>query len=174
MTKIIAQNNLLYLRELNTEDLSDLREILQDKETMYAYEAPFSDKKVNEWLSWNLTSYQENGFGLWAVIDQKSEAFIGQCGIVYSKVDDDLLLEIGYLIKKNYWNQGYASSASQLCLKYAKEQLQAQKICSIIRDTNESSKRVAEKNGMRIVKEYYKDYSGQAVKHVVYSVQLIS
>ncbi|MBO0473133.1 GNAT family N-acetyltransferase [Enterococcus ureasiticus] len=172
MTKKIIENEQLYLREFTPDDFSDLCLILQDEETMYAYESTFSQEKVTDWLNWNLKSYEENGFGLWAIIDQKSDAFVGQCGIVYSDVENESLLEIGYLVNKHYRNQGYATSASQLCLTYAKTELNAKKICSIIRDTNLSSQKVAEKNGMTIVKQFDKDYSGLPVRHFVYSIDL--
>lgn len=172
MTKKITENERLYLREFTTDDFKDLCLILQDEETMYAYESTFTEEKVRDWLNWNLTSYKENNFGLWAIIDQKSHSFIGQCGIVYSDVENESLLEIGYLVNKNYWHQGYATSATQLCIDYAKNKLKAEKICSIIRDTNIPSRKVAEKNGMTIVKQFNKDYSGQPVRHVVYSIDL--
>jgi len=172
MQNRIIENEQLYLRELTSDDFEDLCLILQDEETMYAYEAAFTKQQVSDWLNWNLKSYQENGFGLWAIIDQKSQNFIGQCGIVYSDVENQLLLEIGYLVNKRYWNQGYATSASQLCITYAKNSLKAEKICSIIRETNLSSQKVAEKNGMTIVKQFDKDYSGLPVRHFVYSIEL--
>ena len=172
MQNRIIKNDQLYLRELTSDDFEDLSLILQDEETMYAYEAAFTKQQVSDWLNWNLKSYQENGFGLWAIIDQKSQNFIGQCGIVYSDVEDESLLEISYLVNKQYLNQGYASSASQLCMAYAKDKLKARKICSIIRDTNLSSRKVAEKNGMTILKQFDKDYSGRPVRHFVYSLDL--
>ncbi|MEI5991231.1 hypothetical protein A5881_002764 [Enterococcus termitis] len=172
MYKKIIENEQLYLREFTSDDFRDLCLILQDEETMYAYESAFTEEKVRDWLNWNLKSYQENGFGLWAIIDQKSKDFIGQCGIVYSDVEDESLLEIGYLVNKRYWNHGYATSASQLCITYAKNVLNAEKICSIIRDTNLSSRKIAEKNEMTIVKQFDKDYSGQPVRHFVYSIDL--
>lgn len=165
-------NELIYLREFTSEDFEDLGLILQDEETMYAYESAFTKEQVQNWLNWNLKSYQENGFGLWAIIEQKNHTFVGQCGIVYSDVEGESLLEIGYLVNKRYWNMGYATSASQLCLTYAKNELKAKKICSIIRDTNRSSQKVAEKNGMMIVKQFDKDYSGLPVRHFVYSITL--
>lgn len=57
-------------------------------------------------------------------------------------------------------------------MSYAKNELKAKKICSIIRDTNLSSRKVAEKNGMTIVKEFDKNYSGLPVRHFVYSIDL--
>lgn len=77
--------------------------ILQDPEVMYAYEAPFTEEKVESWLFWLLESDQNHQFGLWAIIDKKQNKIVGQCGIVYSEVENEQLLEIGYLLKKEYW-----------------------------------------------------------------------
>ncbi|MEI5994762.1 GNAT family N-acetyltransferase [Candidatus Enterococcus mansonii] len=170
--KKIIENERLYLRELTLDDFEDLCLILQDEETMYAYESAFTKEKVEDWLRWNMESYRKNRFGLWAIIDKHTSAFIGQCGIVLSDVEGESLLEVGYLVNKHYWNLGYATSASQLCIRYAKNKLHAKKICSIIRNTNRSSQKVAEKNDMTIIQQFDKDYSGQPVRHFVYSLDL--
>ena len=41
--EMILETERLYLRELNEADFGALCEILQDEETMYAYEGAFSD-----------------------------------------------------------------------------------------------------------------------------------
>ena len=46
----ILETDRLRLRPLTWEDWEDLCEILQDRETMYAYEHAFSDREVEEWL----------------------------------------------------------------------------------------------------------------------------
>lgn len=40
----------LYLREIRQSDYDDLCKILQDEETMYAYNGAFNDEEVQEWL----------------------------------------------------------------------------------------------------------------------------
>lgn len=168
----MIENQRVYLRELTESDIPHLSAILQDEETMYAYEGVYTDQQVEDWLVWNRESYADNGFGLWAIIDKATKAFIGQCGIVYSDVEGQSLLEIGYLVNKEHWGQGYAKEASHLCLCYARDYLKADKICSIIRDTNKPSRKVAEYNGMKVVKAYDKDYSGTPIRHLVYSLTL--
>lgn len=66
--KIIAKTERLYLRELNEYDFNALREILQDQETMYAYEGAFSNDETRDWLDRQIARYQKWGYGLWAVI----------------------------------------------------------------------------------------------------------
>ncbi len=170
---IKIENDRLYLREMTNEDISNLEGILKDAETMYAYEGSFTDSQVLSWLQWNMASYRTHGFGLWAVIDKGTSQFVGQCGIVFSVVEGEAVLEVGYLINKNFWGQGYAREASGLCVAYARDTLKAPKIASIIRDTNLASRRVAEYNQMEIVHEYDKDYSGVAVRHLVYSINFV-
>lgn len=43
---MILETDRLYLREMTTFDLSDLKEILQDRDVVYAYEHTFSDDEV--------------------------------------------------------------------------------------------------------------------------------
>ena len=47
---MILETERLYLREMNQSDFDSLCSILQDEDTMYAYEGAFSDDEVQEWL----------------------------------------------------------------------------------------------------------------------------
>ena len=47
---MIFETERLYLREMNQSDFDSLCKILQDEETMIAYEGAFSDSEVQEWL----------------------------------------------------------------------------------------------------------------------------
>ena len=47
---MILETERLYLREMNQSDFDSLCNILQDEDTMYAYEGAFSDDEVQEWL----------------------------------------------------------------------------------------------------------------------------
>ncbi len=46
---MIFETERLYLREMNQGDFDSLCKILQDEDTMYAYEGAFSDNEVQEW-----------------------------------------------------------------------------------------------------------------------------
>lgn len=47
---MILETERLYMREMNQADYNSLCKILQDEDTMYAYEGAFSDNEVQEWL----------------------------------------------------------------------------------------------------------------------------
>lgn len=167
---MILETERLYLREMNQADFKSLCKILQDEETMAAYEGAFHDSEVQEWLDRQISRYQRWGFGLWAVILKETDEMIGQCGLTMQPWKDREVLEIGYLFERLHWHQGYAIEAAAACKKYAFEVLNAGEICSIIRDTNTASQKVAVRNGMEAVDTWTKHYKGVDMPHIRFVV----
>lgn len=156
---------------MTQKDMPVLKAILQDEETMYAYNGAFSDAETQEWLDKQLVRYRQHGVGLWAVILKETDEMIGQCGILVQPWKGEEVLEISYLFRRDHWHQGYATEAVQGCKAYAFEDLGAQKVCSIIRDTNIASQNVAKRNGMKIVDHCIKHYKGVDMPHDMFAVQ---
>lgn len=165
---MILRTERLYLREMAPSDLAALRRILQDEETMYAYEGAFSDSEVQEWLNRQIARYRQWHFGLWAVILKETDEMIGQCGLTMQPWKESEVLEIGYLFERAYWHHGYATEAAMACKAYAFEVLGANEVCSIIRDTNVASQKVAQRNGMTPADTCIKHYKGVDMPHCRY------
>lgn len=168
---MILETERLYLREMNQADFHSLCEILQDEDTMYAYEGAFSDDEVWEWLYRQISRYQKWQFGLWAVILKETDQMIGQCGLTMQPWKGTEVLEIGYLFNRAYWHRGYAAEAAKACKKYAFETLMADEVCSIIRDTNIASQHVAVRNGMTVADAWTKHYRGIDMPHHRYVIR---
>lgn len=167
---MILQTERLYLREMTQDDFSSLCKILQDEETMYAYEGAFSDEQSQQWLNKQIANYKQWGFGLWAVVLKESEEMIGQCGLTMQLWKEKEVLEIGYLFQRAFWHNGYAIEAAIACKEYAFQTLNAEEVCSIIRNTNTSSQNVAIKNGMVATDSGIKRYRGIDMLHYRYVV----
>ena len=167
---IMIETERIYLREMVQSDFADLCEILQDAQTMYAYEHAFSDVEVQTWLKRQFDRYAKLGFGLWAVIDKQTNCFVGQVGLTIQDVEGTDELEIGYLVKRKYWHKGYATEAAKACKDYAFEHLKANRVVSIIRDTNYASQNVAKRVGMQLEKQFIKHYYNIDMPHYVYSI----
>ena len=75
------------------------------------------------------------------------------------------VLEIGYLFNRAYWGRGYATEAARACKQYAFARLGAAEICSIIREGNTASQRVALRNGMTRADRWTKRYRGVDMPH---------
>ena len=154
MKEMILKTKRLLLRELKQDDFDDICKLLQDPIVMYAYEGAFSKKEVQEWLDKQLRRYQNDGFGLWGMIEKGS----GE------------LPEIGYLLRAEYWHKGYATEAAIACKEYAFNILNFDKVYSIIRDTNIPSQKVALRNDMREIANFIKHYRNIDMLHLVFCV----
>ena len=71
LNNIIIETERLYLRKLQLSDMQALKDILQDKKVMYAYEHGFSDEEVVQWYERQQERYVQDGVGLLAVILKK-------------------------------------------------------------------------------------------------------
>ncbi|MCM1328926.1 MAG: GNAT family N-acetyltransferase [Ruminococcus sp.] len=169
---MILETERLYLRELTEGDFNSLCKILRDGETMYAYGGAFDEKMSRDWLDRQLGRYAEYGFGLWAAVLKENGEMIGQCGLTMQTWRERRVLEIGYLFRRAYWHKGYATEAAKACKEYAFDRLGAEEVCSIIRDTNAASQRVALRNGMKKSDEIFvKHYRGEDMPHYLYYVK---
>lgn len=166
MLPIIIETDRLLLRKLTPDDLPALRRLLQDDQAMVAYEGAFSDAEVQDWLDRQLARYQRWRFGLWAVLLRESGQVIGQCGLTMQPWKGQEVLEIGYLLERAHWHHGYATEAARACKDYAFATLDATEVCSIIRDTNLASQRVALRNGMTPADTWTKRYRGVDMPHI--------
>lgn len=167
----VMMTERLILRQMTEDDYDSLAAILQDEETMYAYEGAFSDEMTCEWLDRQIERYHKWGYGLWAVISKEEDKMIGQCGLTNQDWNGRQVLEIGYLFNKKYWHHGYATEAAVACKRYAFDKLHANEVCCIIRDTNVPSQRVALRNGMiKSTEVMTKLYRGVYIPHYLYSI----
>jgi RimJ/RimL family protein N-acetyltransferase len=78
------------------------------------------------------------GFGLWAVEERTTGAFMGRIGCVEPEGWPGF--EVGYALARPFWGQGYA-------LNYARNVLHKERIISLVRPENSASARVAERLG---------------------------
>ncbi len=139
---------------------------------MYAYEHAFSDEEVRDWLARQQARYAADGFGLWAMLEKETGAMAGQCGLTMQDIGRDApVVEVGYLLKKAYWHQGFATEAAIACKAYAFETLGFPEVFSIIRENNLPSQRVAQRNGMRVRGRLVKHYYGMDMPHLIFSVR---
>lgn len=151
----VYQDNLqterLYTRFLTSNDISLWAEFFKDHQAVAFF--PMAVRETPEvsaryWVERQLTRYEQQRYGMQALINKETDAFVGMCGLMTQTVDDKVELEVGYHVFKKYWGQGYAPEAARLFLDYAFTHDLSDSMVSIIDVGNFNSQHVAEKNGL--------------------------
>lgn len=167
MNEIIIETERLILRPIGHEDINDLLLIWGDAETMQYFPKTLNRQEISEWIDRNMQRYANYGHGLWAAILKSEQKLVGDCGLVFQEVDGVEELEVGYHFNKNYWGRGLAAEAARGCLNYAFQDLGRRRVISMIRPENTPSRRVAERNGLKIEKEVF----WRGYQHCVYAIE---
>lgn len=167
---MIVQTARLELREMTDADLPALRKVLHDPVAMTAYEGAFTDAESADWLRRQQERYRDDGFGLWAVVLRESGEMIGQCGITRQRIDDDEVIEVGYLFQRAHWHRGYAVEAASACRDWAFETLPIDELYAKVRSTNVASMNVAIRLGMTVRRTFTTHYRGVDMPHLAFAV----
>jgi [ribosomal protein S5]-alanine N-acetyltransferase len=117
----------------------------------YTGDVPFASVEEARQFLANYDAYEKWGYGRLNCYRKDTGEYIGWCGLKYHPAEDET--DLGYRLKKDYWNQGYATEASAVCLQYGFEKLDLPFIVARILSENRASIKVAEKLGMRFWKE---------------------
>ena len=148
----MIETERLVLREFTPEDLDELVRLRADPEVM-RYIGEQSREKVEQRLQYYISHYEPHGFGMWAVVDKRTEAMVGWCGLIF--LDETPEVEVGYGLARDYWGQGLMTEAARASLRYGFERAGLLRIVAVAMPENAASRRIMEKLGMRYEKMAY-------------------
>jgi RimJ/RimL family protein N-acetyltransferase len=106
-----------------------------------------------DWIKIQLQRYKDKRYGLYALIEIETGNYIGQCGLLAQKIENNNEIEIGYHLIPKYWGRGFGTEAAQGCRNFAFENNICDSLISIIDIRNNASQNVATKNGMKNTKQ---------------------
>ena len=110
---------------------------------------PLGESGVRRRLEADQAHWNEHRFGPWSLIELETGLFIGRGGLEWTEVDDRGAVELPWAIASQHWNRGFATEAASAALEWARS-LGLQPVVALINPDNGSSRRVAEKIGMRL------------------------
>jgi RimJ/RimL family protein N-acetyltransferase len=148
----MIETQRLRLRPFSSNDLDALAAINADPEAMryIGKGKPQSREQTQIRLDAILDHHKQYHFGLFAMVEKATDAFVGICGLQY--LDNTSEIEVGYRLARSFWGRGLATEAARACLHYGFEQLGLERIVAVIQPSNLPSKSVVEKIGLRYIK----------------------
>lgn len=170
--KIFAETERFILREILSSDMEGFFELDSDPEVhKYLGKNPVTSKQqIIDVINFIRQQYAENGIGRWAIIDKKTNAFIGWTGLKF--VTDwtnnhKNYYDLGYRLIQKYWGQGIATETAIASLNYAFEQLNTDEVYAMADCKNEGSNKILKKIGLRFIEKF--DLDG--VEHNWYKIE---
>lgn len=143
----VLETERLILRKVKATDIHDIYHYASDDEvTKYVcWPKHLNIKMTEQFLDFLGSQYKTGNYYYWALIHKADNKMIGTAGL--PKINDSIG-EIGFVIAKEYWNQGLASEVVKEVIKFGFAKLGLKKIIGYCYKKNIASGKVMTKCGM--------------------------
>ena len=166
----IASTKRLIIRELAVSDIPQIYTIYSDPQVRKYIDNidDYLDAEMEKQKANIQKVYSFYGYGLWGVFGKTSKKLIGRCGFENKTIDGKNEIMLSYLLDSEHWGYGYALECCEAALRYAKENLDMNRIVVVIDHDNSRSIKTAEKLGFK----YEKDVVFNDKDRKLFSIQL--
>ena len=157
--KIITETERLIIREIVSTDIDEMLALHSDPEVhRYLGNATIkSREKMLESIDFLKQQYKDFGVGRWALINKKTNEFIGWTGLEFVTKEINKhknFHDLGYRLMKRFWGQGFATESAFSSINYAFDTLNATKIYAMADIDNAGSNRILEKTGLHFIETF--------------------
>jgi RimJ/RimL family protein N-acetyltransferase len=138
----------LRLRAFRKSDLDDYAAMKADPEVqryLVGAGGPWDRGRSSRHLAFLIGRWQLAGTGMWAVEHRETGAFLGVTG--FTGPDDWPGFELAWTLARRWWGNGYATEGARAALDHAFNELEKDRVISLIHPDNRASIRVAERIG---------------------------
>ena len=147
---MILQTPRLTLRPLTLEDAEPLHAIMSDAEVMAFWDVSEIEdiELTTAILKSQLAGMKARKATYWAMEQTRDGAFVGCCDL--SEIDRwHHRAEVGFIIARRYWGDGYAQEAMEAVLDHAAQAMKLRRLTARTHLGNIRSVRLLEKLGFR-------------------------
>lgn len=140
----------LLLRRWCDDDLEQVVEMNSDPKVMEFIGPPLNEDQSKAMMERARESWEQRGYGRFAVEVLASGSVIGFVGLAQTRIDAHFApaVEIGWRLSTEYWGHGYATEGAIAVRDFAFEELGLPEIVSFTSKNNLRSRRVMEKIGL--------------------------
>ncbi|HVB91643.1 MAG TPA: GNAT family N-acetyltransferase [Acidimicrobiales bacterium] len=146
----------LDLRRFQLTDLGELAEVFSQPEVwQFPYGRGLTYTETEAFLDAQLQEWDTCGFGCWVARELSTGSMVGYVGLSVPMFLPEILpaVEVGWRFSPSAWGLGYATEGATAALDQAFWTLQLDRVCSVPQSDNPASVRVAERLGMKLIRE---------------------
>ena len=160
--KVHIETDRLIIRELEVYDAEGIFDLDSDID-VHEFLGKKPIKTIDEAykiIDFIRKQYIDNGIGRWAIVDKKTNDFIGWTGLKYEEGlrKEFNYYDLGYRLKKKYWGNGIASETAIESLKYGFEKLNLKEIGAAADINHLASNKILNKIGLKFIESF--NYKG--------------
>jgi RimJ/RimL family protein N-acetyltransferase len=141
----ILETERLRLRPFRESDFDDYAELCGDPEVSRYLSVRLNREQSWRHLAFLMGHWELRGYGMWAVEHRETGAFLGRIG--FADPDGWPGCELAWALARRWWGHGFATEGAKAALAYAFNDLNKDRVISLIRAENRNSIRVAERLG---------------------------
>lgn len=177
---ILLETERLVLRRFTEDDVDALVELDSDPDVMLYINGgkPTPREEIESDVLPAFLGYYERfaGYGFWAAIERATGEFVGWFHLRPQARDTDTEPELGYRLRKTAWGSGFATEGSRALIDAAFTSYGATRVYAETMAVNIASRRVMEKCGMTLRREFHQEWPhpipGDEFGDVEYAIDL--
>ena len=159
---VFLQTERLILRRFTERDVDHLVALDGDAEVMRFINGgkPTSREEIENRVLPAFFSYYDRyeGYGFWAAIERSTGEFLGWFHFRPEEGASPHEPELGYRLRRSAWGRGYATEGSRALIRKGFTELGVQRVVASTMAVNAGSRRVMEKAGLRVVREFHAEW----------------
>lgn len=140
----------LIMRRWRDDDREPFAALNADPEVMEHFPAPLTRAQSDTMVDKIERSFDEQGYGLWALEVRETGRFIGFTGLMWQRFEAPFTpaLEVGWRLARHAWGYGYAVEAARRAVAEGFAVAGVDEIVSMTAQRNTRSRAVMERLGM--------------------------
>lgn len=151
---------IIHLRELTSADMPGWFARATDLESaaLAGDPVPASVDSGSEWLARSRDMFHYKAGIRWAIVPKNTSDSAGTISLILGGAGT---ADLGFVVARASWGQGFATDAGAVVIRYAFEHLGLTEIRAEIIRRNDASRRVLEKLGFQAQRSFVSDFDGE-------------
>jgi RimJ/RimL family protein N-acetyltransferase len=138
----------LRLEPIGLEHVSEILSIYQDAAVARWWGHAWTSEEATAYVTTAAAAWARDGVHKWIGYDRVTNTVVGRGGLSRAQVDGADRFEVGWVLRGDFWGNGYATEIGRAALAFGFDDLGADEIIAFTEPDNSRSRNVMQRLGM--------------------------